>query len=353
VPKRTASLNLYQIFGFILLLAVLLALPHVLSFSQQEILVLLVINVLLVTSYRLLTLAGEWSLAHVVIMGVGAYASALVAKDLAVPVPFAMLAGAATAGFIAFILSYPLFRMKAFYFLIGSFAAGEIIRLLWKWTELTWLFGGPKGIKLIPPFPDINLGTLSIDFYNPVNYYYFCLIVVAICLVILYRVEHSRIGLTLHAIHWQDKLAESVGVDTFRYRMLAFVISSVFAGLAGALYAHYVGTVNPNRFDVEEMVYVLIWAIVGGTATFYGPIIGVVVLTILNEVVLRALGVDEMRPMLYGAILIIFILFLPNGLESLGSRIKEWLAHRKHKRDTAAKSAQAEQPAEQGTGGLA
>jgi branched-chain amino acid transport system permease protein len=104
--------------------------------------------------------------------------------------------------------------------------------------------------------------------------------------------------------------------------MLAFVISSFFAGLAGALYAHYVGTVNPNRFDVEEMVYVLIWAIVGGTATFYGPIIGVVTLTILNEVVLRALGVDEMRPMLYGAILIVSILFLPNGLESLVPRIR-------------------------------
>ena len=212
--------------------------------------------------------------------------------------------------------------MKGFYFLIGSFAAGEVIRLVWKWSELTWLFGGPKGIKLIPPFPDIPV--LSIDFYDPVNYYYLCLIVVTVSLLILYRVERSRIGLTFHAIHWQDKLAELVGVDTFRYRMLAFVISSFFAGLSGALYAHYIGTVNPNRFSVEEMTYILIWAIVGGTATFYGPILGVVVLTILNEVVLRAIGVDEMRPMLYGAILILFILFLPNGLESLVPKAKDW-----------------------------
>jgi len=157
-------------------------------------------------------------------------------------------------------------------------------------------------------------------------------------------VERSRIGLTFHAIHWQDKLAESVGVDTFRYRTLAFVISSFFAGLAGALYAHYIGTVSPTRFDVEEMVYVLIWAIVGGTATFYGPILGVVVLTILNEVVLRALGVDEMRPMLYGALLILSILFLPNGLESLVPKIKGWLAGRKRAVEDA--RAEAEQPAE-------
>jgi branched-chain amino acid transport system permease protein len=163
--------------------------------------------------------------------------------------------------------------------------------------------------------------------------------VLAASLIILYRVERSRIGLTFHAIHWQDKLAESVGVNTFRYRALAFVIASFFAGLAGALYAHYVGTVNPNRFGVEEMVYVLIWAIVGGTATFYGPIIGVVVLTVLNEVVLRALGVDEMRPMLYGGILIASILFLPNGLESLVPKLKDAIARRKTK-------SPAEQPAE-------
>jgi branched-chain amino acid transport system permease protein len=282
-----------------------------------------------------LTLTGEWSLAHVVIMGVGAYGSALVAKELGVPVPLAMLVGASIAALVAFLLSFPLFRMKGFYFLIGSFAAGEVIRLIWKWSEVTWLFGGPKGIKLIPPVPDIKLFSLDIDFYDPVNYYYLCLIVVAISLVILYRVERSRIGLTFHAIHWQDKLAESVGVNTFRYRSLAFVVSAFFAGLAGALYAHYIGTVNPNRFGVEEMTYVLIWAIVGGTATFYGPILGVVVLTILNEVVLRALGVDVMRPMFYGALLIVSILFLPDGLESLVPRIRAWLAERKEKRAVA------------------
>ncbi len=343
MPERGHTSGLSWALGGLLLL-VLIVLPHLVSLSQQEILVLLVINVLLVASYRLLTLTGEWSLAHVVIMGVGAYGSALISKKLGVPVPISMLGGACLAGLLAFLLSYPLFRMKGFYFLIGSFAAGEVIRLIWKWSELTWLFGGPKGIKLIPPFPDIE--ALGIDFYDPVNYYYLCLVVVAIALLILYRIERSRIGLTFHAIHWQDKLAESVGVNTFGYRMLAFVIASFFAGLAGALYAHYVGTVNPNGFSVEEMTYVLIWAIVGGTATFYGPILGVVVLTILNEVVLRALGVDEMRPMFYGAILILFILFLPKGLESLVPKVRGWFAGGKAERERQEQTAEAEQPAE-------
>ncbi len=314
------------VLAIVLLGAAVIAAPHLVSFSQQEILVLLTINVLVVASYRLLTLTGEWSLAHVVMMGVGAYGSALYTKNLGVPVPLAMIAGAVTAGVAASILSFPLFRMKGFYFLIGSFAAGEVIRLIWK--RFTDPFGGPKGIQRIPGFPEIDLGFVQIDFYNPANYYYLALIVVIFSLWVLYRVEHSRIGLTFHAIHWQDKLAESVGVDTFRYRMMAFVIASFFAGLGGALYAHYLITVNPNQFDVDTMVYVLIWAIVGGTTRWYGPILGVVVLTVIDEVILRAIGIDQLRPLLYGGILILAILFLPNGLESLVIRASEALRRR-------------------------
>ena len=151
---------------------------------------------------------------------------------------------------------------------------------------------------------------------------------VSVSLLILYRLERSRVGLTFHAVHWQDKLAEAVGVNTWRYRTLAFVTASFFAGLAGALLAHYLTTINPNRFDVEEMVFVLIWVIVGGTATFYGPILGVVVLTVINEVILRHLGIDQARPLIYGAILIATMMFLPNGLESLVPKVRALFSRR-------------------------
>ena len=213
------------------LFAGLIVLPHLLSFSQKEIAVFLMINVLLVASYRLLTLTGEWSLGHVVIMGVGAYASALFAKALGVPVLLSMGLGAASAALVAYALSFPLFRMKGFYFLIGSFAAGEVIRLLWK--RFREPFGGPKGLKSIPGLPDIEIGALEIAFWDPVVYFYFCLIVVSLSLLVLYRLERSRIGLAFHAVHWRDQLAESVGVDTRRARTLAFVVASFFAGLAG------------------------------------------------------------------------------------------------------------------------
>lgn len=314
--------GILHLIGWPLLAAGLLALPHGLSFSQQVILVFLTINVLLVASYRLLTLTGEWSLGHVVIMGVGAYGSALCNKELGIPVPPSMLLGAVCAALVAFLLSFPLFRMKGFYFLIGSFAAGEVIRLCWK--KFREPFGGPKGLKRIDIFPDLDLGSVTVSFFDPVNYYYLCLIVVSISLFVLYRLEHSRIGLTFHAVHWQDRLAESVGVNTWRYRTLAFVTASFFGGLAGALLVHYLGTTSPNQFDVNEMVYVLIWVIVGGTATFFGPILGVVTLTVINEVVLRYFGLDLWRPLFYGVLLIVFIRYLPTGLESIPTRVRSW-----------------------------
>ncbi|WP_294615029.1 branched-chain amino acid ABC transporter permease [Roseovarius sp.] len=299
--------------------AAFLALPHGLSFSQQEVLVFLTINILLVSSYRLLTLTGEWSLGHVVIMGVGAYASALFSKKLGVYVPVSILLGGGTAALLAVLLSFPLFRMKGFYFLIGSFAAGEIIRLLWK--RFRDPFGGAKGIKGIDPMPDFSIGIYDFDFFEPISYYYMSGAVVAFCLWILWRIEKSPVGLTFHAVHWQDKLAEASGVNLRAYRTLAFAIASGFAGIGGALLAHYIGTINPNSFDVEVMVFVLTWAIVGGTATFYGPILGCIVLTVLNEIILREMGFEQMRPLIYGAIMILSILFMPKGLESIVQRI--------------------------------
>ncbi|MCZ0813008.1 MAG: branched-chain amino acid ABC transporter permease [Pseudomonadota bacterium] len=304
---------------FVLGGAALLALPHGLSFSQQEILVFLTLNILLVSSYRLLTLTGEWSLAHVVIMGVGAYASALYTKELGIWVPVSILLGGATAALLAVFLSFPLFRMKGFYFLIGSFAAGEIIRLLWK--RFRDPFGGAKGIKGIDPMPDFSIGIYDFDFFEPVSYYYLSVAVVAVCLWILWRIERSPVGLTFHAVHWQDRLAEASGVNLRAYRTLAFSIASGFAGISGALMAHYVGTINPTSFDVDLMVFVLTWAIVGGTATFYGPILGCVVLTVLNEIVLREMGFEQLRPLIYGLIMILSILFLPKGLESLVQKL--------------------------------
>jgi branched-chain amino acid transport system permease protein len=291
---------------------VIAVLPFAVKPYQLDFLIFLLINIVVVTSYRLVTITGEWSLSHVVIMGVGAYASAIATKQLGVPVLIAMPIAGLVSAFVAYVLSFPLFRMKGFYFLIGSFAAGEAIRLTW--SRFRFPFGGPKGMTLIPS-PELTipgLGTVSLG--TPVAYYFMTAVVLSLCLWAMYRLERSKIGLTLQAIHWKDVLAESVGINTWRYRTLSFVTASFFAGIGGSLLGHYIGTINPDRFGMESMLYVLVWTIVGGTRTFYGPIIGVVVLSVLDEVFR---GLAELRPALYGILLIATMRFLPNGLESL------------------------------------
>ncbi len=309
-------MKLPKILALIVVYALLCALPFGLKMHQQDFMIVLLINVLIVVSYRLMTLTGEFSLIHVVLMGVGAYTSALLAKSLGLSFWLTMPLGGFVAALVALALSFPLFRMKGFYFLIGSFAVGEAIRLSWSYFDF---FGGPKGVKLIPS-PHLYIPGVGImDIWQPVPYYFLVLFIVSLCLLVLYRLEHSRIGLTMNAIHWRDALAESVGVDTWRYRTMAFVTASFFSGVGGALLAHYIGTINPIMFDVSVMVYVLIWVIVGGTNTFYGPIIGVVLLSVLNEMFREA---EQLRPLVYGVLLLAVMRFLPNGLDSLPGKIR-------------------------------
>ena len=307
--------------GLACLFAGLIVLPHFLKYHHQDFLIFLTINILVVVSYRLVTLTGEWSLIHAVMMGVGAYSSALLSKNFDISFWISMPLAGIIAGILAALLSYPLFRMTQFYFLIGSFAAGEAIRLCW--IQFIKPFGGTGGISAVPS-PEL----LDIDFLEPIPYFYLVLIIVSICVFLLYRIEKSRIGLTLHAVHWKAVLAESVGINTWNYRTLAFVVGSLFVGIAGALKVHYLGTVAPKQFDIGFMVFILIWVIVGGYRTFYGAIVGAIVLSVLDEIFR---GVEQLRPAIYGATLIFFILYLPGGLESLPQKIQRLFQAKRQK----------------------
>ena len=311
--------------GWLAAFVVACAVPHVLSISLRDVLIYMVLYIVVAQSFRLVTLTGDWSLGHVVTMGVGAYTSALLVKKLGFSVWIAMPSAALVAAALAYVLSFPLFRLKGNYFLIGSFAAGEAIRLTWiKYRDP---FGGPTGILRIPA-PEITVPGLGVvDFSDSFMFYYLALAFTVLCLWLMWRIERSRVGLTLNAIHWRDLLAESVGVNVRRAKTIAFVIASFFAAFAGAMFAHYLGSANPNQFGLAVMLYLLVWVIVGGTRTFAGPAIGTVLLTILSEG-LRFGGVDEYRPAIYGLILILTIRFLPQGLDSLPGKLRAWFGRR-------------------------
>jgi len=324
-----------SIIGVAALLAVMSVLPFFAREYYVEILIIFLINVILVVSYRLIATTGDWTLCHVVLMGAGAYASALMAKHFGWPFWMtAPLAGVST-GIVGLGIVYPLLRTVGFGFFIASLAIGEFIRLVW--IKFHTPFGGPRGMINIP-----YLGELGpVDFYEAIPYYFMTLVITLVCVLIMYRIDRSRIGNAFKAIYEDDILAESIGIKVGRYRSLAFVIGSFFAGIAGALMAHRLNAIDPHLFGLDEMVYLLVWVIVGGTATFAGPIIGVGVMTFIFEWTRPLL---EWRPLLFGAILIGFLIFMPGGLESLIPKLTRLFGNRKAVQAKTEQPAGAEEP---------
>ena len=314
-----------QMMRWILLIPVAvlaIAVPYIFGEYHIEVLILFLINLLLASNYRLTTTTGDWTLCHIVLMGVGAYSTALAAKLLGWPfwlgLPLAGIAGAV----IAAVLVFPLLRTKGFGFFIASFAFGEFVRLIW--VKFHNPFGGPRGMINIPS-PEIP----GIDFFYATPYYYLTLAIVTMSLWVLYRIERSAlIGDVMKALYMDEDLARSVGVKVNHYRAMAFITGGFFAGIAGALLAHRLGAIDPKNFDINTMVYLVIWVVVGGNKTFWGPFLGVIVMTMIFE---SSRPLLEWRPLLFGGILIFFLIFLPGGLESLPSKIRNLVSG---KRDT-------------------
>jgi len=166
------------------------------------------------------------------------------------------------------------------------------------------------------------IGTITFDSVN--SYYYLTVVIVALSLFVLYRLERSRLGFKWRAIQDTEALAQSVGINVMWYKALNFAIACFFAGIAGALFAHYQHALSPDfsaRFGVLMSIYLLVYMVVGGDAKFTGPIVGTVVLTIISEF---ARELKEYRPMLIGAIAILTMLLMTEGLIGLPNRVKLW-----------------------------
>ncbi len=288
-------------------------LPEIVGEYYIELLILFMINLILACSFRLITTAGDWSLSHIVFMGVGAYATAMMAKFLGWPFWGTVLLGGVASAVIGLAVVFPLLRTKGFGFFIGSFALGEFVRLIW--VKFHYPFGGPRGMIGIPP---IELG--DIDFFDATPYFYVVFIFTVVCLAILYRIDVSRTGKALKAIYADEDLSKCIGINVANYRAMAFSVSAFFAGIAGVLLAHRLGAIDPKNFDANVMVYLVIWVVVGGVGTFWGPIIGVAVMMVIGE---AARPLAEWRPLLFGGILIVFLTLLPGGLESIVSKARE------------------------------
>ncbi|MBZ0124359.1 MAG: branched-chain amino acid ABC transporter permease [Roseovarius sp.] len=292
------------------------AAPYVVGPYTVEILIIFMINLILVSSYRIPAMTGDWTLSHVVMMGVGAYTTALISKHWELSILLTIPLSAVVAGIVGYVIVLPMIRTRGFGFFIASFAIGEFVRLTW--VKFRDVFGGPRGMIGIP-----NGEIWGIDLFFATPYYFFVLVIALMCLTVMYRIDRSRIGSTFVAIYKDEELAEAIGINVPRYRALAFATGTFFAGVAGALLAHRLGAVDPKNFDINTMVYLIIWIVVGWTGTFWGPIVGLIVMTFAFE---WSRPLLEWRPLLFGGVLIFFLVFLPGGLESLWGKLRDRLA---------------------------
>ena len=291
--------------------------PFFLRAYPIELLIMFFINAITVVSFRLIVTTGGYNLGHWVLVGCGAYASAILGKSFGVPFAVAMPLGGVMAALVGLLISYPLVRMKGFGFFIGSYAAGEAIRLCL--IQFHYPFGGINGVSMIPSPGTISLpGLPTINLSNDIPYYFLSLAVMLICVFLMYQIDRSHLGDTFKSIHTDDLLAQCVGVNVNRYRILNFVIASFFAGIAGALLAYRVGAIEPRNFEILGLVYVLIWAVIGGTNTFAGPLIGLTIFTVIFE---ATRPFEAWRPMVFGSIMVFILVYLPGGIADVIMKI--------------------------------
>jgi branched-chain amino acid transport system permease protein len=291
-------------------------LPFFVRAYLVEVVMMFFIYIILAQSYRLIVTIHDWQLYHVVLYGVGAYASGMLAKNLGIPVFVAIPLGGAMASLFGVGITLILLRSTGWGFYIATYGLAELIRLTW--LKFRYPFGGSTGIINIPWPPEIA----GIDFSAGIPYYFFSLGVMLAVLYVLYRIENSHIGDSFKAISMDPELAESTGISISRHRLLACVIGSFFAGIAGGLLVHRLGAVDPKTFNIITMLYLLIWVVVGGTNTFWGPVIGVSVMYTLFEL---SRPLIQLRPMFFGLSIIFVLIFMPGGIEGLISKaVARW-----------------------------
>ena len=300
--------------GVAIALLVVLVLVGVVVQGQYllHLFIVMMMNIVLASSLRLINLSGQLSLAHGGMVTLGAYTAALLVMKLDTSSWLALVAGGALAAVVSFLIGFPFTRLKGIYFtMVSIFFVQIIVLTVQQWRSLT---GGASGLYGIPR-PD---GFLGIVFKSKPSFYFLILGIAVVSLGIMWAIEHSRVGLTFRGIQQADSLAESVGVNTTTYKVLAFTLGGFFAGIIGAFYAQYISTLDPTAFSFLYTIYILIYMIVGGAGSFLGPIIGAAFLTLVPEV---ARPLESYMPLLFAAILMVIIFLMPEGLVGLPARL--------------------------------
>ncbi|MGH7354063.1 MAG: branched-chain amino acid ABC transporter permease [Candidatus Rokuibacteriota bacterium] len=294
----------------IVIVALLLALPFVGGDYYVYLFALVFTNVILAASLRPSLSCGQLNIGHSAFMCIGAYTSALLAKNLAVPFELSLLGGAVLAAVVGAAIGYPSLRLRGVYFAMVTVAFVEAVRLIASiWVPLTRGNAGLSGV----PKPNILGTTLA----TRASQYYLALVLMLIVLVILYKLERSRLGLVWKSIGMADNLAQSLGVNIANYKLLAFTLGCLFAGVAGAFYAHFIRFLFPPEFGFLLATNILVYNFVGGRGHFAGPIVGAAFLSLLSE----PFRGSPYETIFFSIVMLLTILFLPGGLITLPGKL--------------------------------
>lgn len=270
-----------------------------------NVLILCCLNALIVMGLNMLMgYAGQVSLGHAAFFGLAAYTTAVVTATLGMPIPVGMAAGIIVSALIAWLIAVPTLKLHGHYLAMATLGFGIIVSIVF--NEAVAVTGGPSGFVGIP-----RLKLAGFTFTSDRSYYFLTAAVLWLATLISRRVIASRTGRALRAIHVSEAAAQAMGIDIARHKRFVFVLSAVYAGVAGTLYAHHLTFVAPSSFGFHFSVQLLTMVVLGGMASTWGAVAGAFFLTSLPEF-LRMF--EEMDILIYGGLLIACMMFMPDGL---------------------------------------
>ena len=303
-PVKVAALA--ALILFLLVYPQLFTLPY-----QQHIAILIFMNALMAVGWNILGgYTGQVSLGNTIFFGVGAYTSAILLKNFLISPWGGMLVGIALSILLAVVVGYPTFRLQGHYFAIATIAVGEILSTL---VINTQELGAAVGIQL-PILPE---SWINMQFHDKAPYYYISLAFLALAMLVVYRIEHSKLGYYFRAIKEDQEGARALGINPTNYKLIAFILSAIFTSMAGTFYAQYVTFIDPgSTIYLMVSITMCLIAVLGGLGTLWGPLIGSTVLIGLSEstrVMLGGTG-NAMDLLIYGFLVMAVAVYQPNGL---------------------------------------
>lgn len=281
----------------------------------------ILINILLGISIYVTLATGQLSLGNAGFMSIGAYASAILTTQHGFSIPSAIVIGSLLAGVSGILVGIPALRLRGVYLAIATLGFGEVLRVVFiNWESLT---GGAVGIAAIPQMGREILAAVEAAGFSPedwglrnnqfISLSIFLILAAVVVLAILFflRLFSSRVGRAYTAIRMDETAAETSGIDTTYYKVLAFSQGALLSGLAGALFAHATSYISPADFTYHRAVEILVFAVFGGSEALFGPVFGATLLTLLPEL-LRA--ISDYRYIVYGILVVLTMVFRPQGL---------------------------------------